>query len=91
MVSRADVREGLELLLRRIDREIVVVESRLQRIARRFGLSGWRELEELFRSGGISTPEVDLLWPEYLYLRERLEELRRRRREVLEGLGRVRG
>lgn len=79
----------MELVLRRIDREIVAVEVRLQGIARRFGVRDWRELEKLFTARGVGTPELDMLWPEYLYLRERLENLRRRRREVLESLERL--
>ncbi len=83
------VREGLEVILREIDREIVALEVRLRRIALRFGVSDWRELEELFKAKGIDSPELDMLWPEYLYLRKRLEELKKRRSEVLSSLGRL--
>ena len=83
------VREGLEVMLRKIDREIVAVEMRLQRIALRFGVSDWRELERLLKAKGIDSPELDTLWPEYLYLRKRLEELKKRRSEVLSSLGRL--
>ena len=89
MSSETVVREGLELLLRKITREMAMVESRLQRIARRLGLSSWRELDDLFASSNIDNPEIDTLWPEYLYLRERLEKLKKRRKEVLERLGSV--
>lgn len=89
MASRAAVVEGLELLLQRIDREIAVVETRLQRMAHRLGLSSWRELESLLASGALDTPEADMMWPEYQYLRDRLEALKKRRREVLAQLGRV--
>ncbi len=83
------VREGLELLLRKVDREIVRVEARLNRIARRFGLREWRELEELVKSKGIDNLEMDLVWPEYVYLRDRLEVLRKRRQRILKELGRA--
>lgn len=88
-MSSRIVREGLELLLRKIDREIMLAESRLQKMARRLGLRSWKELEGFFRSSLGSTPEVDMLWPEYLYLRDQLKELRKRREEVLRSLGRA--
>jgi len=34
------MRESLEIMLQKIDGEIMVVETRLRRIALRFGLSG---------------------------------------------------
>ncbi len=34
------MRESLEIMLRKIDREIMVLETRLRRTALRFGLSG---------------------------------------------------
>jgi hypothetical protein len=77
------VREGLELMLRRINRGIAVVEARLQSMAARLGASSWGELERLFTSRGIDSPEMDLLWPEYAYLKRRLEELVERKRRVL--------
>ena len=80
------VRESLEVMLRRINREIAVIEARLQRMAVRLGVSSWRELEELFTGKGLDNPEVDMLWPEYLYLRKRLEELEKRRKDILVGL-----
>ena len=79
------VRESLEVMLRRINREIAVIEARLQRMAVRLGVSSWRELEELFTGKGLDNPEVDMLWPEYLYLRKRLEELEKRRKDILVG------
>ena len=77
------VRESLEVMLRRINREAAVVEARLQRIAARLGVGDWRELEELLTGRGIDNPEVDLLWPEYLYLKRRLRELEERKKRIL--------
>ncbi len=77
------VRESLEVMLRRINREAVVVEARLQRIAARLGVGDWRELEKLLTSRGIDNPEIDLLWPEYLYLKRRLRELEERKKRIL--------
>jgi len=77
------VREGLEALLRRINREAAVVEARLQRIATRLGVRDWRELEKLLTSRGFDNPEVDLLWPEYIYLKKRLRELDERKKRIL--------
>lgn len=54
--------------------EIASVEARLQRMAARLGVKNWRELERFLREGG-EDPEVDMLWPEYLYLWNLLEEL----------------
>ena len=79
------VRESLEVMLRKVNREIAVIEARLQRMAARLGVSSWRELEELFTGKGLDNPEVDMLWPEYLYLRKRLEELEKRRKDILVG------
>ncbi len=77
------VRESLEVMLRRINREAAVVEARLQRIAARLGIEDWRELEKLLTSRGIDNPEIDLLWPEYLYLKRRLRELEERKKRIL--------
>ena len=85
------VREGLELVLRKIDREITSVEVRLQRMAVRLGVNNWRELEKVFSERGIDNPEMDLLWPEYLYLRNRLEKLEKRRKNVLNVLAALQG
>ena len=77
------VRESLEVMLRRINRETAMVEARLQRVAVRLGVGNWRELEKLLTSRGIDNPEVDLLWPEYLYLKRRLRELEERKKRIL--------
>ncbi|MEM0047981.1 MAG: hypothetical protein QXG81_05390 [Ignisphaera sp.] len=77
------VRESLEVMLKRINREAAVVEARLQKIATKLGVGDWRELEELFTSRGIDNPEVDLLWSEYLYLKTRLGKLEERKKRVL--------
>jgi len=77
------VRESLEVLLRKINREAAAVEARLQKIAAKLGVGDWRELEKLLTSGGIDNPEIDLLWPEYLYLKRRLSELEERKKRVL--------
>ena len=76
MSSRIVIRESLELLLRKISKEMVIVESRLHRMARKLGLDSWEELEKLFTSSNINNPEIDMMWPEYLYLRDRLKELK---------------
>ena len=77
------VRESLEVMLGKINREIALVEARLQRIAVRLCASNWEELEKLFTETGIDNPEVDLLWPEYIYLKKRLRELEGRKKRVL--------
>ncbi|MEB3758096.1 MAG: hypothetical protein GSR76_04505 [Desulfurococcales archaeon] len=77
------VRESLEVMLRRINKEAAVVEARLQRIAASLGVGDWRELEKLLTSRGIDNPEMDLLWPEYLYLKRRLRELEERKKRIL--------
>ncbi len=82
------VRESLEIMLRKVNRDIAVTEARLQRMAIRLGASDWRELEKVFAGRNVDNPEVDMLWPEYLYLRERLEELRKRKKDILAMLAR---
>jgi len=77
------VRESLEVMLRKVNREAAVVEARLQKIAVRLGVGNWRGLEKLLTSRGIDNPEVDLLWPEYLYLKRRLRELEERKKRIL--------
>ena len=77
------VRESLEVMLRKINREIALVEARLQRIAVRLSASNWEELEKLFTETGIDNPEVDLLWPEYIYLKRRLRELEEQKKRIL--------
>jgi len=85
----AVVRESLELLVEKIRREEREVLERLEGIAERLGLRDWRELEDVFREEGPDNPELDLLWPEYMYLRGRLEDLEKRRREAEELLERL--
>ena len=65
---------GLEIMPGIVKGEIASVEARLQRMAARLGVKNWRKLERFLREGG-DDPEVDMLWPEYLYLRDLLEEL----------------
>ena len=77
------MRESLEVMLRRINREATVLEARLQRIATNLGVGDWRELEKLLISRGIDNPEIDLLWPEYFYLKRRLRELEERKKRIL--------
>ena len=77
------VRESLEVMLGRINREAAAVEAKLQRIATRLGVGDWKELEKLLTSRGIDNPEVDLLWPKYLYLKRRLKELEEKRKRIL--------
>ncbi|MEB2792771.1 MAG: hypothetical protein G5Z42_07105 [Caldisphaeraceae archaeon] len=80
------VREGLEVMLRGVNKEIAVVEVRLQRIATVLGIKNWKELDELFTMKGVDNPEVDMLWPKYLYLRRRLKELEERKKDILMAL-----
>ncbi len=47
------------------------------------------DIEELMKSKGIDNLEMDLVWPEYVYLRDRLEVLRKRRQRILQQLGRA--
>ncbi len=89
MASETMLREGLELMLKKIDDDIVAVEARLQSIARKVGVSDWRELDELFRSKGVDNPELDMLWPEYSYLRDRLLHLKKQREKILKSLERL--
>ena len=77
------MRESLEIMLRKVNREMASVEARLQKMAARLGARNWKELERIFMKENIDNPEVDMIWPEYLYLRERLEELKKRKREIL--------
>jgi len=46
-VDEVLIREGLGLLLRRVNCEITLVEARLDNLAQRFRLKEWKELEEL--------------------------------------------
>ncbi len=75
------IKEALEALLNEINREAAAIEARLQGIASKLGLNTWRDIEKLLTSEGMDNPELDMLWPEYLYLRGRLEELERRKRD----------
>ena len=86
--SEAIIRRGLEELLERLSSEIAEVEARLEAMARRFGVETWRELEDLFEAQGLDSPALDQAWPEYVYLRDRLEKLREEKRRVLELVGR---
>ncbi len=83
------VQEGLELLLKKVDYEISRIEAKLNKIARKFGLKEWRELEEFMKSRGIDNPEADLVWTEYTYLHDRLETPRKRRQRILQQLSKV--
>ncbi|MEM4971033.1 MAG: hypothetical protein QXE01_07270 [Sulfolobales archaeon] len=77
------MRESLGVMLKKINREVALVGARLQRMALRLGVGDWRELERLLAGKGIDNPEIDLLWPEYLYLKRRLEELGAKKKRVL--------
>jgi len=35
---------------------------------------------------GVDNPEVDMLWPKYLYLRRRLKELEECKKDILRAL-----
>jgi hypothetical protein len=61
---------------------VAKVETRLEDMAVKFGLSSWKELEDFFKEGK-DLPEVDLAWAEYLYLKNRRENLLKEREEVL--------
>jgi len=75
------VRESLEVMLKKINREAAVVETRLQRIAVKLSAEDWKDLDKLFTSKGVDNPEMDLLWPEYLYLKRRLRELEEKKKK----------
>jgi hypothetical protein len=76
------VKKGLEELVKSIDVELAKVETRLEDMAEKFGLGSWKELEDFFKEGK-DLPEVDLAWAEYLYLKNRRENLLKEREEVL--------
>jgi hypothetical protein len=44
-------------------------------MAVRLGVSGWRWWRGCLQDSGLDSPEVDMLWPEYLYPKGLLEEL----------------
>ena len=88
-MSEQLVKESLELMLENVERKIVEVELQLLEMAKRFGIRDWKELEEAFTSKGIDSPELDLLWPEFKYLKDKLEGLKKRKEELLELLGRA--
>ena len=69
-------------MLREINEEISLVESRLHSMAVRLGTTNWRGLGKLFTSKGLDNPEVEMLWPEYLYLKRRLEELKEHKKQI---------
>lgn len=81
------IREALELMLEKVNEEMASVEIEIKRMAKKFGLKGQEELEQLLNEEGLDNPEIDLLYPEYLYLKEKLEALRRRKEELLKLLG----
>jgi hypothetical protein len=81
------VRRGLEELIRSIDLELTKTEAKLTKIAEKFGLNSWKELEGLFR-GRIDNPEIDLAWAEYCCLKDRYESLLKDREKVLQPLSR---
>ncbi len=70
------VRRGLEKLLESVDLELARVELELRMLCERLGLKSLDDLEKAFREGH-ENPEVDLVWPKYLYLKDKLERLRR--------------
>ncbi len=73
-------------MLRKVNREIARVEARLQAMAMGLGVSSWSELERLFTGKGVDSPEIDLLLPEYLYLKERLQRLKERKKAAFKAL-----
>ena len=81
------IREALELMLEKVNEEMASAEVELKRIAKRFGLRDWKELDQLFNEEGLDNPEIDLLYPEYFYLKDKLERLRKRKEELLKLLG----
>jgi len=80
------VQEALALMLEKVNEEMAITEIKLKSIAERFGLKDWRELERIFHEEGLDNPEIDLLYPEYLYLKDKLESLKRRKEELLRAL-----
>jgi len=81
------IREALELMLEKVNEEMALVEVELKRMAKKFGLRDWEELDQLFNEEGLDNPEIDLLYPEYIYLKDKLEGLKKRKEELLKLLG----
>lgn len=84
-VEERIVRMSLEKLLESIDIEITHTELRLKILAEELGLKSYKDLEKTFKEGP-ENPKIDLTWPEYLYLKDKLEKLKRDREEVLKQL-----
>jgi len=84
-VEERIVRMSLEKFLESIDVEITRIESRLKILAEEIGLKSPKDLEKAFKEGP-ENPKIDLTWPEYLYLKDKLEKLKRDREEVLKQL-----
>ena len=82
------LREALGLMLERVNEEIAIVEVKLKAIADKLGLKSLEELDQLFSTEGLDNPEIDLLYPEYLYLKDKLESLKERKEELLNLLSR---
>ena len=80
------IRMGLEKLKKGVDEELVRIENRLLMLTKRLGVDSIAELDKLFREREVDNPEIDLAWPEYIYLKNRCEELLKIREKILEKL-----
>jgi len=72
--------------MKKVNEELVEVEARLLRLAKRLGVKSIEKLESLFKEKGIDNPEINLTWSEYVYLRDRRKELHRIRENILKKL-----
>ena len=79
---------SVKLTLKKIEREIAAVEAELKNMCENLGLKDCSELEEFFNKENTDNPEVDLLYPEYLYLERKLEVLNAQKKKLLELISR---
>ncbi len=84
------VKEGLKLLLKKIEEELLEIDIQLNNMCKKYGVHSIEELEELFKSNNIDYPELDLAWVEYRYLIDRKKKLLEKRDEIQEQLNKLR-
>ncbi len=75
-------REGLRLLLKKVEEELLKIDIQLNDMCKRYGVNSIEELEELFKSSNIDYSELDLAWVEYRYLIDRRKKLLEKKREI---------